>query len=174
MASRKLGFIFVLLAAACCFSSCRSVKGVGKGETTDYTSFYLGDGNLQYFIKPIELESEKSKFEIDFTIRQFVDEPITVTANFSIFSKEVARSVEVMKLVGTEVATSPLTIEKIFVEGSEGDFHYRGTSTYDYKEWKTFMESFKEIHVENEVFLPSGKTTKQIEGLQSSLMQILE
>ena len=174
MVARKLGLIFLLVLIINCFSSCINMKGAGKGDSTGYTSFYLGDGNLQYFIKPIELESEKSKFEIDFTIRQFKGEPKIVTANFSVFSETVARTVEKMSLVGTEITISPITLEKIFIEGNEGDFHYRGTSTYDYVEWKTFMKSFKEVYVDGEVFLPDGKTTKQIAGLNASVMQILE
>ena len=68
--------ILILLSTAC---------GSTKSGSNSIMTFFAGQGSIQYFVKPFELESkEEGAVSLDFTYRHHKDSTKKVTFNFTI------------------------------------------------------------------------------------------
>ncbi|MDG4717077.1 hypothetical protein [Winogradskyella marincola] len=69
--------------------SCVGVKPRSTGKVSKYIEdFYLGDGNMQYFVKPIDYEDANYKItKLDATFRRIDKKTDSVTVNFNIYLK---------------------------------------------------------------------------------------
>ncbi|NQX93064.1 MAG: hypothetical protein HRT74_13245 [Flavobacteriales bacterium] len=64
--------------------------------------------------------------------------------------------------------------EKIYSEGSGKDYHYRGSVKITYDEWKSIMGDIQSIHAIELDYLPVKKTTKTLDDLSNSLMNLVK
>ena len=101
------------LLLATSFLGCATTGGVGKSDKL-YKSFYLEDGGLKYFIKPMKFKGSDSELLIDFNIESFEGDSAVV--NFSIFHSEPFKKLSSFRISTPDTAIKAYAIKSMFVE----------------------------------------------------------
>lgn len=128
--SRVLPFLFfVVTVLGGCASSGMKSSGSGSGSGSasgDYLSFPVGEGVTQYFIRPFEFEATGATAdeagEIDFTFRegQRAGAMDTVTANFTIRSTAIRKTLERVTISTDSTSAEAISVVTLYTE-AKGD-----------------------------------------------------
>ena len=172
---RKYFICILLPAILLMISSCAlTVKPAStKSAKAYYESFFVGENGTQYFIKPIELDSEidDAKMLIDFTFRYKNEIKDSSVINFSIIGTNIIRSVD--NIVFTNIV-SLNDISLLFNEKKGDKFISRFSVKCSTKEMiDIFNHSDMKINVTTNntitLFLSHKKTQKIIRSLNDNL-----
>ena len=169
-------FLIILISF---LSSCFGIKpGNSSSSGGDFESFYLGEGKNQYFIKPMEFESDDFIFNIDFTVRDFEFKSDGASANFSVISEQIINKFDTLKIITSKNKFVISDIQKMFVEKKGDDYHIRSTCKFNSD---TFLAFFKEDELAVELYSgdkilklkPTGKTNSLRNSINVNLVEIL-
>lgn len=164
------------------FSNCGGMRiGASSSRATAYETFFVGDEGLQYFIKPLLFKSEnnKDKLSVDFTFKQKqeFDNNALVRVNFSIFSKEKIKDINLIEVITSNETIKIFNPELMFIENSKKQIHSRFTMEITaaqlaniFKDnnckWQISQEKGKSS------FLPTKKTSKSIKKINKSIFDL--
>ena len=122
--SRVLPLLFfsvamVLAVVPACVSTGMKSSGSASG---DYLSFTVGEGVTQYFIRPLAFDRKDEQGEIDFTFRegQGAQTMDTVTANFTIVSTAIRKTVTSMQIRTDSTTATSFSVSTLYTE-AKGD-----------------------------------------------------
>lgn len=141
-----------------------------------YETFFIGNNQSQYFIKPIEVENDDSEFSIDYTIRNIDSDTYDITSNFTIISDHPISKIDSVILNNKHKIVD---IDKLYLESKDDQFKLRSSMKVDYNFIKDF---FTEDDLAIEVFLSkyrfeynlNAKSNKRIRSIEEKLIPILD
>jgi len=169
-------FLIILISF---LSSCFGIKpGNSSSSGGDFESFYLGEGKNQYFIKPMEFESDDFIFNIDFTVRDFEFKSDGASANFSVISEQIINKFDTLKIITSKNKFVISDIQKMFVEKKGDDYHIRSTCKFNSDAFLAFFshdELAVELYSGDKIlkFKPTGKTNSIRKSINVNLVEIL-
>ncbi len=149
-----------------------------KGGKELYETFYVGENKTQYFIRPIELEQDDSKFKIDFTFRDLGNTKSDVTTNFSIISESPAANPDSIIFETDSASIKGKNLSKLFLEKDNDEYHLRTTSELTFEELDQIFQSKKlviKVYTKKKdfIFTSEGKFDKKRNEIYSSLIEVL-
>ena len=178
MQKTKLYLTINCIFIASILTSCFGVSHQTSSGGDKYVeTFYLGDGNNQYFIKPMEFESDDESFKINFTIRNSDYHKQGGTANFSLYSDFLVENIDSL-IIKVDKELIVTKIDRMFVEKDGSDFHLRCNFTCN----KDFIELFFSTHLKELrliskgkefVLIPTSSTRTAINKINEDILPIL-
>jgi hypothetical protein len=155
--------------------SCTGIKSTGKTEKYVHL-FYTDVGAVQYFVKPLDYESnDELEASIDFTFRDTVDAP-QVRMMFSVYS-EAPLSGHAECAVGL-TETSLITAEKVFAEPIKKAYVYRYEAIIEYNDFVEMVRNqagfIVNLGSRNLTFTPTKKTIKALPHVHKKTITMLE
>jgi len=166
--------LFVVSLNSCCIMGMRGQRST----KTIYDDFYISEGVMQYFVKPITFKSKDYKFTLDFTFRDSITTSYA-TCNYSLFSEEPVSTIDsAIILVDNNQKIIIKNNKKLFVSKKKKyQIRYSGGITNN--ELKIFFKGTSfEVNIYNNnskiVLKPSNKTLKSIELFNKEVVDIIE
>ncbi|MDA3912545.1 MAG: hypothetical protein PF448_14420 [Bacteroidales bacterium] len=155
--------------------SCTGIKSTGKTEKYVHL-FYTDIGAVQYFVKPLDYESnDELEASVDFTFRDTVDSP-QVRMMFSVYS-EAALSGHSECAVGLN-ETSLIAAEKVYAEPIKNAYVYRYEAIIEYSDFVEMVRNQAGFIVKlgslDSKFLPNKKTIKALPHVDKKTITMLE
>ncbi len=143
-------------------------------------TFYVGEDGTQFFIKPLIFNNiqNKEKIIIDFTFRYKNEVKDSVTANFSLQSSTIYKSIDSLSLSnGSSKIISP-DIRLMFNETRKGLFNSRFTTKFSLLEFKKLFESDDWtiiVYQKNayNTYVSQKRTKKTIEIIQDNVFILM-
>ena len=144
-----------------------------------FESFYIGKGNSQYFIKPLDFKNaDKSKVSVDITLRTSKTPGKTVTINLSFFSDTENFTIDSIIFIGDSSKIQLEEVEPLFYEKRNNSFLSRYTSTFNYEK---FIEHFSANNMSFMIYNSKGrveyksttKTRKKVRYINQYLLKFL-
>ena len=177
----RLTFAGIAILAAILFQSCAGIKpGSTRSATNLYTTFFVGDDGLQYFIKPLEFKNDNGEELImDVTFR-YKDE-VTGDADFrfTYIGQSMIKKVNQLQFENKVGAWTAEAVELVFVERVNKNYQSRQSAKLGLSETQTLFSSHEwvvkmtaeggEVHE----FRPKRKTQKAINRLHSNIFEML-
>lgn len=162
--------ILVLLSLTACFG----IKHGASGKVQRlYQEFFVGPGNMQVFIKPLEFRN-KDLLLADFTYRDSVGFKSPVIFNFSIISDQRIQKLDSVSFVSVGRSSSGSPAKLMFTEPAGKRFLSRFTSTLKYSDLEIILAQenpgIKISGSKTEVYSAEAATQKKIRRLRSVLM----
>lgn len=168
---------FFLLSCIFCLSSCFGTKsGATKSAVTYYETFFVGEGKIQYYIKPLAFKSEEKKsenLEVDFTF-QYKDElKDSVVVNFSLISESIYKTLDSV-VIENDKGVAVLHSVSLMFNRPKGDIISRFTAKCSQQELADIVNSKNVMIVVTnngvkKVFTPAKKTVKILKSLDENL-----
>lgn len=168
--------LYFALIAAFLLTSCLSIKpGATKTGKKHWEEFYVSDGVIQYFVKPLTYKSTVGEFETDFTFRTNSD---SATINYSIIQSAPVSVPERISFSNSKATIEIKPVKILLNEKFKKGYKLRQSG-------KISMNDFRRLITENTltaivkngtattVFHPTKKTTKQHKNLNANLFEIL-
>ncbi len=137
-------------------------------------TFFVGDGQFQFFVDPFELKSERSKALIDITYRTSEKDTIPATMNFSLFYKDSIREISEAYLVLESGEHKLDSLEVIYREAKYDKIRYTGKiSIAAFKEFFSKDEAVFEVKTltDGEIVRYSGDIRKTAEKVREEVFQ---
>jgi len=176
----RLPILMILMMIS--LSGCFTVKpGAVKSGKNLYESFYVGEKGMQYFIKPLNFETNQKEqsFVVDFTFQYKDDLNEEVTVNFSLFSddKPVKPDSLLIKSKGNRITATKIT--SLYRQRKNGDFVSRYSSKAQLKNLHKIMGNNQwQVHVFESgtevTYYPKRKTRKNIDKLYQNVFVLLD
>jgi hypothetical protein len=173
-------YICVLLVYALFITSCSSGNGGSSQSSDTYQSFYSGEDQTQYFIKPLIFESDGGEeFIIDFTFRQTGKIADSTTANYTIESDYKIAEIDSVRFISDNTSYSFPSDERFFLE-RDGDTYRVRFSSKIYTDRFFDMFGSDEWSVEllindKSVFFESTSSTEDdIDELNDYLIELID
>jgi hypothetical protein len=169
--------LFILIILVC---SCSGIKPGSKSKGGKYfEAFYIGEGKNQYFIKPLEFDSEGFVLKIDFTIRDFEYAEIGGVANFSVFTDELINQIDSVRIFNDNSEFNISDINRMFFEKYKSGYQIRSSMTLSAEVIDSFFSSSElkiEIFFKNsKSVFHSNKSLNQVRNvINSDLIQLLK
>lgn len=118
----KLISLFVL---SLLINGCSIFGGGNKVEKLTQT-FFVGESGTQYYIKPLEFESDsEGDLSLDITLRYKDEIKDTATINFTLLNESVIKKLDYIKLTNDSETYSTDDITLLFAERKDDDFKSR-------------------------------------------------
>jgi hypothetical protein len=155
--------------------SCVNIKTTGKAAKYVET-FYVQEGNTQYFIKPLYYKSEESnELLVDFTLRDSTKQP-PVRMLFTINSEKGIRGHSECSVKIRE--DQKHSAKKIYAKPVKKGYNYRYEAIVPYNDFVLIIRENEDIFVnigESIMqFKARGKTEKALNYIDSAVIQMLE
>ncbi|MBN2890761.1 MAG: hypothetical protein JXL97_02750 [Bacteroidales bacterium] len=165
----------LLLIVIVSLSSCYGVKIKGKKNPKKYyEEFFISQGIIQYFIKPLEFKGEKETFVADFTFRDSVQYNSLIAVNYSIFSDDVVKQVDSAFFITNNKKIKILNCEKLFIEKHK-QYHLRNSCKITYNDLIQVINEDLEVLAYYNNLEHNFKATKQAKkGLFIAKTRIIE
>ena len=127
------------LTAAGCLPRMRMGKGTPPAKYLE--TFFKGDGEELYFVKPFEWRAKEGKGEVtmDLTHNFKIDSVTGLTVNFTFGSEEPVKKLDAVSVKVGEGEVEGTAIERIFVEPAKKG--YRNRYTFQMT-WSGFEDVF--------------------------------
>ncbi len=159
------------------FSSCMSVKpSATKGKSNNFETFYVGNEDTQYFIKPLTFKEENTDNEllVDFTFKYKTEIKDSTIVNFSIKSSYILKSIDSLKFSNRNVDINSSVVNLIFNEKNSNGF----TSRFTLKKIKDLFDNDEwTIHVitntSDKKYIPERKTKKTIVAIKDEVFVLM-
>ena len=179
----KIVISAVLVASFALVSvGCLSLKpSSSKGNGDLFETFYIGGNNIQYFIKPLVLESDEGHLDLDITFRANKETLSTDSASMklSIFTERAIKTIDSVKFSNGNFNFTIIEPERIFSEkSSKGLIKNRYTAQvlqkdvvnlFEDSNWKCWVYE-KNGNVK---YIASKKTAKNIKILKSNIFDLI-
>ncbi len=175
----KRGIILVS-AILLLFSSCLSVKIKGKKSKPGkyYEEFFIDQGVMQYFFKPLKFKSKTDFFIVDFTFRDSMDFESYLTANFSVFTDEPLKKVDSAFFLVNNEKINFCCLERMFIDNYRKGFQTRYSSKITFNQLSQFFENEPIILLYynggEHYFIPKRKTKKVLIILKQNVIEIIK
>jgi len=173
----KIISLFVLIVLVC---SCSGIKPGSKSKGGKYfEAFYIGEGKNQFFIKPLEFESEGIDMKIDFTIRDFEYAEIGGVANFSVFSDDLLNQIDSVRISNDFKVFNISDINRMFFEKYKKGYQIRSSMILS-DDVIDFFFSSTDLQIEiffknNKAVFQTNKSLNQVrDAINSDLIQLLK
>lgn len=168
--------LYFALIAAFLLTSCLSIKpGATKTGKKLWEEFYVSDGVIQYFVKPLTYKSTVGEFKADFTFRTNSD---SVTINYSL--------IQIVPIIIPEHISFSSKQKNFQIKSAKTLLNEKFKKGYQLRQsGKISMNDFKNLITENTleaivrngtgatIYYPSKKTTKQCNSLNNNLFEII-
>ena len=173
---KKILYIILLSVVV---SSCSSVKYAGKKSVKKYyEEFFIDQGVMQYFIKPLEYKDEKDKITVDFTFRDSIADKGNITLNFSLFSENLVKRIDSAFFKNQNRKIRIENLNRMFIDKKRKTFQVRYTSTITFEEMSQIFEGNYNIVLffdgTKQTFVPKTKTLKIYKAFDNKVLSIIE
>jgi hypothetical protein len=129
---------YLIFACILVFPSCISIKpATSKSGKSSYESFFLENGNEQFYIKPILFKGEHNRLLVDFTLRTSGDECV---ANFSISGSEILEKPDSVVISNAQCSIQLTDINRLYTEVNKSCYQTRYTSKLQVSDLLKLME----------------------------------
>jgi hypothetical protein len=175
MKTRKISlFLSILLF----FTSCIPFRYAGKKPAQKvYEQFFVDQGVMQYFVKPLTFYSKKYKYTVDFTFRDTIADNSFVTANFSVFSKEKIKNIDSVYFIANNKKYYFQNCKKMFLEKDKKKYQIRYTSGITLRDFEKFCSIKPNIYVfvnnDRMLFKPTKKVLKSLRIVKGNILDII-
>jgi len=174
MRIKYIAFIIILL-----FSSCYGIKFNGKKSAKKhYEVFFIDQGVLQYFVKPLEFKGDDEVFSVDFTFRDSVNYFSSVTTNYSIFTENPIKQVDSAFFVTNNEQIKLHNCERFFINIKKKTYQIRNSCTITYSQLIEITANETEFWAyyegQKHVFIPTKKTSNILQGIKTQVIDIIE
>lgn len=172
--SFKISIFFAILLLF--LPSCLSMMpATNSSARTYYESYFLENGPVQLFIKPLPFNAETDRLFIDFTIRNNQD---SCTANFSVLSPLQIVNPEVVFILNSQFSVQLSEINKLYSDRIKLNYKTRFTSKLAVSDLSNLMKNgdwnLKFVSgTQVEVFEGKSKNAKQILKLKPILNELI-
>ncbi|KAB1066283.1 hypothetical protein [Salibacter halophilus] len=173
----RINIFFGVIISLFLFVGCGSMGG-GSHRGKLYRSFYLKEGGLKYFIKPMKFKGEDAELLVDFNIES-VKGNIAVV-NFSIFHEKPLKKLSSFEISNPDTSIKAGEIESMFVElESNNEYESRFTSHIPNSGLKHIFQNqhwtIKAVEAKTKLeFEPKRSTEKDIEKINKAVIQLLD
>lgn len=173
---KTLLFLFLLLSISSCITfHVRSTKSAKKL----YEEFFIGQGVMQYFVKPLEFKNNEYSLNIDFTFRDTTHATSLVITNFSIFLKDKSEKIDSLGFQFDNSKVNFINPTQLYIDFNKKQYIKRFTSYVKYDDMKSFFYSENLtifIYSNNllKILYPTKKTNKNIEILKIKVFDMIE
>lgn len=177
----RLTFAGIAIFAAILISSCAGIKpGSTQSAKNLYTTFFVGDEGLQYFIKPLEFKNENGEeFIMDVTFRY--KEEVTGDADFrfTYIGQSMIKKVSQLQFENKTGAWTAEEVELVFVELVNKSYQSRQSAKLSLSDTQALFSSPEWVIKmtaeggEMHEFRPKRKTQKAINRLYSHIFEML-
>ena len=130
-------YTFAVILPIFFFTSCFSVKtSTTKSGKKLYETYYVGESETQYFIKPLEFDGENKndKMNLDFTFRYKNELKDSAVINISIVSDEIVRTAKSILFTGNNTSIIVVNPKLMFNEKNNEKFLSRFTAKISMKD----------------------------------------
>jgi hypothetical protein len=155
------------------------VKTSTSGKISKYIEdFYLGDGNMQYFVKPLEYQDINEKeTTLDATFRRIEKQTDSVTVNFNILLK-TDHKVQNVTITNINNNYSASTVETFFIKKEDDLINHRLSIKVPYNfYYDNLLSNSHKIFVksssDSNTIEPSKKTQKITPILKQKISNLL-
>ncbi len=170
-------FLFIIIIL---FSSCFGLRIRGtKSPKQVYEVFFIDDGVLQYFIKPLKFKNKHDYFTVDFTFRDTLKYDSFVTTNYSIYTKVAAKKIDSLFFITSEYKIKCKNNDKMFIDLKKKTYQIRYSSGITYQEL-IYLTSADDYYVlayynnSKHKFFPKRKTKKYIDIVNQQVINVIE
>ena len=169
---------FLLIVIIISFNSCIGLRIKGKkSNKTYYEEFFIAQGVMQYFVKPLEYKSEKNNLSIDFTFRDTLSYNSFVIVNYSVFTDEAIKKIDSTFFVFNTEKIELKHCEKLFIDKKK-KYQIRNSCKITYRELMQIIESDFEIWTyynnQNHIFSPTRQAKTGVEITKTRIIDIIE
>ncbi len=170
-----LAGLFVAGALAGCVSGRGMSDGGGGG---DYHTFFVSEGVTQYYIKPMEFESDDEDMNLDITFRVGPATSDSAVVNFTVEGDRILKKVDVLTIDNGMDSVSTTATRNMFTEDRSGTIFARFTnsvprsgllSLFQKPEWKVRLKTGDTTVI----YKATGSTRSTISSMERSLLRIL-
>jgi hypothetical protein len=176
MMKKLLLFFIILISFDACISF--NVKGT-KSAKKLYEEFFLGQGVMQYFVKPLEFKNDEYSFTIDFTFRDTLSDVSLVISNFSVFLDDKSEIFDSIGFESENFKVDFINPTQLYIDFNKKQYIKRFTSYVKYGDMKNFFYSenlsifIYSKNVKKNLY-PTKKTSKNMNILNNKLFEITE
>jgi len=179
--SRFRPHLLAALAGFCltgAVAGCMSSRATSDGGGGDYHTFFVSEGVTQYYIKPVEFESENEDMSLDMTFRVGPGTSDSVVVNFTVEGDRILKRVDVLTIDNGTDTVSTTATRNMFTEDRSGTIFARFTNNvprsgllalFQKPEWKVHLMTGDTTVTYN----ATGSTRSTIASLERSLLRIL-
>ena len=175
---KKILIIILSLFFIINLTSCFSIRSKGNKSRETYSVFYIDNGVLQYFVKPLEFKSKGYTLHIDFTFRDTTQYQNQITANYTLYSKEPIKNIESIVIKTDTNSFQIIGNEKLYINKNKDGYQIRYSGLITYKQLTDFFYCKKlVIHIflkDEKVFKPIARTSKMINIVREEVIDIIE
>lgn len=159
--------------------SCSNIRFVGKKSPKKYyQEFFIDNGIMQYFLKPVVYKSSKEKLLGDFTFRDTVAENGFVVFNYSIYTKSVVKNIDSAFIIISDNKIRIKNNERMFIDKDKNFFEIRYSAFITFYQMKQLSENESKINVfynnSSVTFVPTKKTKSVLELFDQKVINIIE
>ncbi|MGY6561701.1 MAG: hypothetical protein ACXITV_06310 [Luteibaculaceae bacterium] len=153
-----------------------SYTAQSQSSSKHFETFFMGEENIKYFIKPLDFKHKRSKINLDiaFTYGKNTLQDST-TCNYSIVTPQIQVEEKFITLQNTKNAFATKSASLLFKERSGKQVKHRVTSKL---ENDAVVQLFNDFNIsvvhQGVVYQPTRKTRKRINRLQRDLFSLLE
>lgn len=175
----KLRYIlFFLIFISISLNSCFGLKIKGtKGAKKYYEEFFIDQGVLQYYIKPIKFKGDKEEFLIDFTFRDTVDYQTLIAANYSFYSDEKIKNIDSTLLIIDDLTIKMKDCERLFIQKNK-NYHFRNSCKITFEELTQVLNENLVVKLyisgNEHVFYSTKDSRNALNICQTRIIEIIE
>jgi hypothetical protein len=120
--------------------NCGGIKPASTGKISKYVEdFFLGDGKMQYFVKPLDyISTTEDEATLDATFRRSDKKNDSVTVNFSVLLKN-NNTVNKVVIKNGESEYIPETVKTFFTQKEDGKIMHRLSIKTSYADYNTYL-----------------------------------
>ncbi|WP_340154293.1 hypothetical protein [uncultured Winogradskyella sp.] len=136
----KLPFLIFIAFITFSTYNCGGIKPAATGKISKYVEdFFLGDGKMQYFVKPLEyVSTTEDESALDATFRRADKKNDSVTVNFSVLlNKNNTVNKVVIKNGESEYVSE--SIQTFFTQKEDEKILHRLSIKTTYADYKTYL-----------------------------------
>ena len=172
----KLFFkILIIFLISITFISCSKLPGGATSRSNKpYLEFFIKEGVLQYFVKPLYLKSKENKMSIDFTMRSDVENDGYIVCNFSILSKDSILDLKEV-IFNLNIEKAPLIeINKLYGK-KDKLYSVRYNSKMNFKYFSKFVKCQNPtILIGSQQFAFKASELKKIKTIKTDIVNVIE
>ncbi len=172
-------FLILLTVLIVSTTSCLSLKIKGKkSKPSKYVEeFFIDQGIMQYFIKPMKFKGEKEFFTVDFTFRDSISFDSYLTANYSVFTKNVVKKIDSAFVFVGDNKIKFCCSKRMFIDNYKKGYQIRYSSNITLNELSELVDNEKKIVLyyngDEHYFLPVKKTKTACSVVKKNIIDII-
>lgn len=171
----------LIIPAALLLQSCAGIKpGSSRSASSLYTTFFVGEQGLQYFIKPMEFKGENGEMlQMDITFRYKDEVSGMADLRFTYTGVSLIKKINRLELENKKGVWIIDEVELVYVERVKKSYQSRQSARLSLADTQTLFASPEwvlKITGENQVireFRPKKRTQRAIDRLNLHIFEML-